>query len=113
MLPVVSSAVFLSVRPSLITVGFGSSFRLLSRGFSFRHDGGEDGRWKREKEGERGRRSGKARVADQTAGITERASTPSSICLSDPQGRDEAVAQERAQNSVKGVHFGTHKSRAS
>jgi hypothetical protein len=37
---------------------------------------------------------GKARVADQTA---ERASMPSSICLSDPQGRDEAVAQEGAQ----------------
>ena len=58
------------------------------------------GRWKRE-EGERGRGSGKARVADQTAGITEQASTPSSICLSDPQGRDEAVTQEGAQNSVK------------
>jgi hypothetical protein len=29
--------------------------------------------------------------------VVERASTPSSICLSDPQGRDEAVAQERAQ----------------
>ena len=50
---------------------------------------------------ERGvRRSGKARVVDQT-GMTERASTPLSICLSDPQGRDEAVAQEGAQNSVK------------
>jgi hypothetical protein len=46
--------------------------------------------------------------------MTEWASTPSSICLSDPQGRDEAVAQEGAQNSVKkGVHFGTHKSRVS
>jgi len=62
-LPVVSSAVFLSVGLSLIAVGFGSSFQLLSRGFSFRHDGGEGGRWKREKE-EGGRRSGKARVAD-------------------------------------------------
>jgi hypothetical protein len=99
-LHVISSAVFLSVRPSLIAVGFGLSVQLLSRGFSFRHDGGEGGRWKREKEGdggrsremegEGGRRSGKARVADQTAGMTERASTPSSICLSDPQGRDEA-----------------------
>jgi hypothetical protein len=29
-------------------------------------------------------RSGKARVADQTADTTERASTLSSICLSDP-----------------------------
>jgi hypothetical protein len=57
----------------------------------------EDGRWKREKEGEGGRRSGKARVADQTADMTEQASTPSSICLSDPQGRDEPVAQEGAQ----------------
>jgi len=43
---------------------------------------------RRGKEG--GRRSGKARVADQTAGMTEQASTPSSICLSDPQERDEA-----------------------
>jgi hypothetical protein len=110
-LPIVSSAVFLSVGPSLIAVGFGSSSQLLSRGFSFRHDGGKGGRWKREKVGEE---VGKARVADQTAGMTERASTPSSICLSDPQGRDEAVAQEGAQNSVKkGVHFGTHRSRVS
>jgi hypothetical protein len=98
--PVISSAVFLSVHPSLIAAGFGLSVQLLSRGFSFRHDGGEGSRWKREKEGGR-RRSGKACVADQTAGMMEQASTPSSICLSDPQGRDEAVAQERAQNSVK------------
>jgi hypothetical protein len=62
--PVISSAVFLSVRPSLIAVGFGSSFQLLSCGFSFRHDGGEGGRWKKE-EGEGGRRSGRARVTDQ------------------------------------------------
>jgi hypothetical protein len=86
------------VRPSLIAVGFGSSSQLLSRGFSFRHDGGKGGRWKREKVGEE---VGKARIADQTAGMTERASTPSSICLSDPQGRGEAVAQDGAQNSVK------------
>jgi hypothetical protein len=39
-LPVVSSAVFLSVSPSLIAVGFGLSFQLLSCGFSFRHGGG-------------------------------------------------------------------------
>ena len=103
MLLVVSSAVLLSVRPSLIAVGFGPSSQLLSRGFSFRHDG-EGGRWKRE-EGKGGRKEGgrseKARVADQTADMTEQASTPSSICLSDPQGRDEAVAQEGAQNSVR------------
>jgi hypothetical protein len=48
-----------------------------------------------------GEEVGKARVANQTAGMTERASTPSSICLSDPQGRGEAVAQDGAQNSVK------------
>ena len=65
-------------------------------------------------EGEGGRRSGKARVVDQTAGMTERASTPLNICLSDPQGRDETVAQEGVQNSVKkGVYFGTHRSRVS
>jgi hypothetical protein len=46
-------------------------------------------------EGEGGRRSGKARIVGQTAGMTERASMPLNICLSDPQGRDEAVAQER------------------
>jgi hypothetical protein len=41
---------------------------------------------KREKEEEGGgRRSGKARVADQTVGMTERASTPLSICLSEPK----------------------------
>jgi hypothetical protein len=62
----------------------------------------------------RERRSGKARVIDQTAGMTERASTPFSICLSDPQGRDEAIAREGAQNSVKkGVYFGTYRSRVS
>jgi hypothetical protein len=62
-----------------------------------------------EKEGD-----GKARVTDQTAGMTERASTPSSICLSDPQRRDEAVAQEGAQNSVmKEVHFRAHQLRVS
>jgi hypothetical protein len=65
-------------------------------------------------EGEGGRRSGKARVVDQTAGMAEGASTPLSICLPDPQGRDEAVAQEEAQNSVKkGVHFWIHRSRVS
>src|SRR5271156_4414798 len=42
------------------------------------------------------------------------AATLLSIYLSDPQGRDEAAAQEVAQNSVKkGVHFGTHRSRVS
>jgi hypothetical protein len=92
--PVVSSAVFLSVRPSLIAVGFGSSIQLLSRSFSFRHDGGEGGRSRREKEGEE-------------AGSTR-------CCMPDPQGQDEAVAQEGDQNSVKkGVHFGTHRSRVS
>jgi hypothetical protein len=55
---VVSSAVFLSVGSSLIAVGFGSSFQLLSRGFSFRHNGG--GRRPLE-EGERGRGRGRKR----------------------------------------------------
>jgi hypothetical protein len=63
-LPVVSSAVFLSVCPSLLAVRLGLSFQLVSHGFSFRHGGEEGGRWKR-KEGEGGRRrSGKARVVD-------------------------------------------------
>src|SRR2546421_6939626 len=55
-LPVVSSAAFLSVGPSLIAVGFGSSFQLLSRGISFRPNGGGKaavGRGRRtEKDGE-------------------------------------------------------------
>jgi hypothetical protein len=33
--------------------------------------------------------------------MAEQVSTPLSICLSDPQRRDEAAAQEGAQNSVK------------
>src|SRR5665213_2748233 len=52
----------------------------------------------------RGRRREKKREStrsDQTAGMAERAATPLSICLSDPQGRDETVTQEGAQNSVK------------
>jgi hypothetical protein len=93
MFPIVSSTIFLLIRLSLITVRFSSSSQLFSRSFSFRHDGGKDNHWKREKEGEE---VGKTRVADQTAGMTERASTPLSICLSDPQRRDEAVAQEGA-----------------
>ena len=63
----------------------------------------------------RGRRKEKKRestCSDQTAGMAERAATPLSICLSDPQGRDEAIAQEGAQNSVKkGSLFGDHRSR--
>jgi hypothetical protein len=57
----------------------------------------------------RGRRREKKRESTrsyQTASVAGRASTPLSICLSDLQGRDEAVAQ-------KGVHFGTHQSRVS
>jgi hypothetical protein len=53
MLPVVSSAVLLSVCPSLIAIGLGPSSRLLSRGFSFRHDG--ERRPLEEGEGEKGR----------------------------------------------------------
>jgi hypothetical protein len=51
---VVSSAVFLPVCPSLIAVGFDSSFQLLSRGFSLRHDGGQAavGRGRRREKGE-------------------------------------------------------------
>ena len=33
--------------------------------------------------------------------MAQRGSTPLCICLSDPQERDEAVAKEAAQNSVK------------
>jgi len=50
MLSVILSAIFLSVGPPLITVGFGSSEQLLSYGFSFRHDGDRGGRGKSEKE---------------------------------------------------------------
>jgi hypothetical protein len=69
-LPVVSSAVFLSVGPSLIAVGFGSSFQLLSRDISFRPNGGGRRLLEEGEDGEGRRRSGKARVADQTAGTT-------------------------------------------
>jgi len=68
---VVSSAVLLSVRSSLITVGFGPSSQLLSL-VAFRFammvkTAVGRGR-RREKEGGR---SGKACVADQTADMTE------------------------------------------
>jgi hypothetical protein len=33
--------------------------------------------------------------------MAERAATPLSICLSDPQGRYEAIAYEGARNGVK------------
>ena len=57
---------------------------------------------KREKEEEGGRRSGKARVADQTAGMTERGF------------HALKYLSVGAQNSLKkGVHFGTHRSRVS
>ena len=70
--------------------------------FRFAVNGGEGGRWKREKEGEE---AGKRALLIKLC-MRERASTPLSICLLDPQGRDEAVVQEGAQNSVKkGVHF--------
>ena len=39
--------------------------------------------------------------SDHTAGMAERAATALGICLSDPQGRHEAIAQEGAQNGVK------------
>jgi hypothetical protein len=48
---------------------------------------------KREKEEEE---AGKHALLIKTVGMTERTSTLLSICLSDPQGRDEAVAQEGA-----------------
>lgn len=44
--------------------------------------------------------------------MTEWAFTPLSICMSDPQGGNKAVAQEGAQSNVKkGVHFETYRSR--
>jgi hypothetical protein len=69
--------------PSPLAVGLSLSFQLLSRGFSFPHDGGGG---RPLEEGGEGRRSGKAHVVDQTAGMTEGASMLLSICLSDPQG---------------------------
>lgn len=51
--------------------------------------------------------------SDQNAGMAERASTPSSICLSDPQGPDEVIAREGAQSSIKkGVYLGSIDDRA-
>jgi hypothetical protein len=52
--------------------------------------------------------------SNQTASMAELASTPLSACLSDPHERDEEVAQEGAQNSVKkGSHLGHHRLRVS
>jgi hypothetical protein len=46
---------------------------------------------KREKEEEGGRKSGKVRVADQTAGITERAFTPLSVGKRRGWKRDKTI----------------------
>jgi hypothetical protein len=58
--------------------------------------------------GSGGRREKKRKSmrSDQTVRMEERASTPLSICLSDLQGRDEAVAQKEAQNSLEGSILG-------
>jgi len=60
-LPVVSSAVLLSVRPSLIAVGFGSSSSVAAFRFAMMVKAAVGRGRRREKEGGR---SGKARVAD-------------------------------------------------
>ena len=62
---------------------------------------------------EEGEGAGKHTLFIQTAGMAERASTPLSICLSDPQGRDEAVGEGTQNSAKKRVHFGTHRSRVS
>ena len=90
--------------PLFITVRFGSGEQLLIRGISFRHDGGEGGHGKREgrRRGRRGKKrekegeDGKQRVVIKLQAWPKRAGTPLSICLWNPQGRDEAVAQEGA-----------------
>jgi hypothetical protein len=53
------------------------------------------------REGSKGAKKRESTHNDQTASMVEQASTPLSICLSDPQRRDEAAAQEGAQISVK------------
>ena len=45
--------------------------------------------------------------------MAEQVSTPLSICLSDPQRRDEAAAQEGAQNSERRQSFWDHGLRVS
>jgi hypothetical protein len=55
----------------------------------------------------RSKRKRESTRSDQTGSIVQRGSTALSICLSDPQERDEAVAQEAAQTSVKkGAYLG-------
>ena len=49
----VSSAVFLSVSPPLVTVGFSPNKQLLGSDFSFPHNSGEDGRGKNQKQRKR------------------------------------------------------------
>src|SRR3954452_1871726 len=95
-----SSAVFLSVRPSLIAVRFGSSFQLLSRGFRFAIMVEEGDRWKREKEGEGRRRSGKVLVADQTAGMAERVPRPQVSVCRIHKGDTKRLRRREPKNSV-------------
>jgi hypothetical protein len=57
----------------------------------------EGGCWKREKTEKDGEEAGKHALLIKLQARRERASTPLGTCLSDPQGRDEAIAQEGAQ----------------
>jgi hypothetical protein len=68
--------------------------------FRFAVNGGEGGRWKREKEGEE---AGKRALLIKLC-MRERASTPLSICLLDPQGRDEAGRSEIVDEPVLSSH---------
>ena len=87
-----------------MAVGLGLSFQLVSRGFSFRHGGGEGGWWKREEGEEAGKHALLIKLQARRNGLPRSQVS----CLSDPQRRDEPVAQEGAQNSVKKVvHFGS------
>jgi hypothetical protein len=57
--------------------------------------------------GRRGGRKRESRRSDQTGSMVQGGFYDLSICLSDPQERDEAVAQEASQTSAeKGAHLG-------
>src|SRR5271156_1502821 len=86
-----------------------ASFQLLSRDFSFRHDGGEGGRWKRKEREGAGKHALLIKLQARRNGFPR---PQVSVCRIH-KGETKRLRRREPKNSVKRVHFGTHRSRVS